>query len=417
MRLGEGIRVALESLWAYKLRSFLTVLGNIVAVMSVTAVVSLIGGADRYVRREIADEGSNVVTLQQRDDLAVLTNLDSFLDSLHNPDITVDDYRALREERLPGVARVAATDIGSARVEMNGRSLPDVTIQGWTADYPFFLEKGDDSSPDRGLAAGRHFSPFEDEHSREVCVVGSEVAGRLGRGGEVIGHTLRVGGRHLEIVGVLRERPKGLGSDPNRVILQPLGRHLKMFGGRRSLDVRIQADDVAGVTRVQQDVESWMRVRHRLRPGERNDFAVTSSEGILNLWQSLSRAIFSALILLVAISLVVGGIVIMNVMLVSVAQRTREVGLRKALGARRADILGQFLAESVVLSLAGGVLGTLLGFVAALVVAATTPLPYAFAAWAVAAGLAVTFAVGIFFGLYPANRAASLDPVEALRRE
>lgn len=417
MRLGEGVRVALDSLRAYKLRTFLTVLGNIVAVTSVIAVVSLIDGADAFVRREIADEGSNVVTLRSVDELAVLTNLDSFLESLHNPDITLADYRALREADLPGVLRVAATNTGAARAEMNGLSLADVTVQGWTADYPFFLDRGDDDSPDRGLAAGRHFSPFEDEHSRQVCVVGAEIPARLGRGGDVLGKTLRVGGRHLEIVGVLAEKPKGLGSDPNRVVLLPLGRHLKMFGGQRSLDVRVLCDDVSGIQGVQQEVETWMRIRHQLRPGEKNDFAVTSSEGIVALWQSISRAIFSALILLVAISLVVGGVVIMNVMLVSVAQRTREVGLRKALGARRSDILGQFLAESVVLSLTGGVLGTLLGFGLASLVSVLSPLPYSVEIWSIVAGLTVTFAVGVFFGLYPANRAASLDPVEALRRE
>ncbi len=417
MRLGESVRVALDSLRAYKLRTFLTVLGNIVAVTSVIAVVSLIDGADAFVRREIADEGSNVVTLRSVDELAALTNLDAFLESLHNPDITLADYRALREAGLPGVLRVAATNTGSARAEMNGLSLADVTVQGWTADYPFFLDRGDADSPDRGLAAGRHFSPFEDEHSRQVCVVGADIPARLGRGGDVLGRTLRVGGRHLEIVGVLAEKPKGLGSDPNRVVLLPLGRHLKMFGGQRSLDVRILCDDVSGIEEVQQQVETWMRIRHKLRPGEANDFAVTSSEGIVALWQSISRAIFSALILLVAISLVVGGVVIMNVMLVSVAQRTREVGLRKALGARRADILGQFLAESVALSLTGGVLGTLLGFGLASLVSVLTPLPYRVEIWSIVAGLAVTFAVGVFFGLYPANRAASLDPVEALRRE
>ena len=417
MRLGEGVRVAFESLRAYKLRTFLTVLGNIVAVTSVIAVVSLIDGADQYVRREVAEEGSNVLTLQRQDELAAVTNLGAFLEGLHNPEITVADFHALRGARLPGVLRVAATSQGAANAEMNGRSLSDVRVSGWTADYPFFLDRGDDATKDRGLAAGRHFSPFEDEHSREVCVVGAEIPQRLGRGGDVLGKTLRVGGKHLTIVGVLAERPKGLGSNPNRVVLLPLGRALKMFGGNRSIDVRILCDDVAGVARVEEGVESWMRVRHRLRPGAKNDFAVTSSEGIVALWQSISRAIFSALILLVAISLVIGGVVIMNVMLVSVTERTREVGLRKALGARRSDILGQFLAESVVISLTGGILGTLAGFALAVVVSWLTPLPYAVEIWSIVAGLTVTFAVGIFFGLYPANRAASLDPVEALHRE
>jgi len=416
VRLGEGVRVALTSLRAYKLRTFLTVLGNIVAVTSVIAVVSLIDGADRYVRREIADEGSNVLTLRRVDELAAVTNLDAFLESLHNPEITLADYRALRAAGIPGVERVAALDRAQARVAAEGRSLSDVLVEGWTAEYPAFLERGDDGGSG-GLSAGRHFTPLEEEHSRPVCIVGSEIVKRVLRGEQAVGRTIRLAGRHLEIVGVLEEKPSALGMDPNRVVLLPLGRHLKIFGGNRSLAVRFRCADIDAVDRVADEVRVQMRIRHRLRPAEPDDFAVTSAERIVALWQSISRAIFTALILLVAISLVVGGVVIMNVMLVSVTERTREVGLRKAIGARRADILGQFLAESVAISLSGGVLGTLLGFALAGAISWWTPLPYAVEGWAVVAGLAVTFAVGIFFGLYPANRAASLDPVDALRHE
>jgi putative ABC transport system permease protein len=417
VKLSEGVRIALDSLRSYKLRTFLTVLGNIVAVTSVIAVVSLIDGADRYVRREVAEEGSNVVTLRRVDELAAVTNLDAFLESLHNPEITLADYRALRGAGIPGVSRVAALDRAQGRVEAGGRSLDGVQIEGWTAEYPFFLDRGGEASPDRGLAAGRHFGPFEEEHSRPVCVVGSEVVRRVLRGEHAVGRTIRVNGRHLEIVGVLAERPSVLGMNPNRTVLMPLGRHLKIFGGSGALAVRFLCDDVSGVPRVADEVRSLVRIRHRLRPADGDDFAVTSSERIVALWQSISRAIFTALILLVAISLVVGGVVIMNVMLVSVTERTREVGLRKALGARRADILGQFLAESVAISMTGGLLGTSLGFGLGGVISWVTPLPFAVEPWSVAAGLLVTFAVGIFFGLYPANRAASLDPVEALRRE
>jgi putative ABC transport system permease protein len=412
----EGVRVALASLGAYKLRTFLTVLGNIVAVTSVIAVVSLIDGADRYVRREVAAEGSNVLTLRAVDELRALTDFDAFLESLHNPEITLGDYRALRAAGIPGVERVAAHDRSVGKAEVEGRSLSDVQVEGWTADYPFFLDRGRASSTDRALAAGRHFSPFEDEHSRAVCVIGSDVARRVLRSEAPVGRTLRVNGRHLEVVGVLQERPSVLGANQNRVILMPLGRYLKIFGSDR-LALGFLVDDVSRIDQVKEELRVQMRIRHGRRPSQPDDFAVTSSEGIIDLWQSISRAIFTALILLVAISLVVGGVVIMNVMLVSVNERTREVGLRKAIGARRADILGQFLAESIVISMAGGLLGILLGFLLAVVISAVSPLPYAVEPWSILAGLGVTFAVGVFFGLYPANRAASLDPVEALRRE
>ena len=416
MRAAEGVRVALTSLSAYKLRTFLTVLGNIVAVTSVIAVVSLIDGADQYIRREVAEEGSNVLTLRRVDELAFLTDFDRFLESLHNPDLTLSDYRALRTAGIPGVGRVAAHDESGGRVETEGRSLTNVEVQGWTAEYPFFLDRGRATSNDRALAAGRHFSTFEDQHSRAVCVIGADIARRVLRSEAPLGRTIRVNGRHLEVIGVLQERPSVLGSNQNRVVLMPLGRYLKIFGSE-SISVGVLVDEVSQIDRVKQDIRVQMRIRHGLKPGKIDDFAVTSSEGIVNLWQSISRAIFTALILLVAISLVIGGVVIMNVMMVSVNERTREIGLRKALGARRADIMGQFLAESVVISMAGGFLGILLGFLLALVISAMSPLPYALEPWSIAAGLAVTFAVGVFFGLYPANRAASLDVVEALRRE
>jgi putative ABC transport system permease protein len=192
---------------------------------------------------------------------------------------------------------------------------------------------------------------------------------------------------------------------------------LKIYGGTESIAVGFLVDEISNVANVTEQIRVEMRIRHGLKPSKGDDFAVTSSERIVALWQSISHAIFTALILLVAISLVIGGVVIMNVMMVSVNERTREIGLRKAIGARRTDILGQFLAESVVISMTGGLLGILLGFLLAVVVSWLSPLPYAVEPWSIAAGLGVTFGVGFFFGIYPASRAASLDPVEALHRE
>ncbi len=409
MHLGEGIRVALGSLWSYKLRTILTILGNIVAVTSVIAVVSLIDGMDLFVRQEIAEEGSNVLTLRRVDELQALTNFDEFLDSLHNPDITLEDYRALREVDLTSVDRLAAFDRSSARVEHEGRSIRDARVEGWTADYPSFR--------DSELSAGRHFNAFEERNSRPVAVIGSEVAERVFRGASPVGGTIRVYGRHLEVIGVLEEQSGFLGHDPNVVVVAPLGRFRKIFGARRSLSVRLRVAEIASLEDARHEVRMHMRIRHGLRPADEDDFAVTSSERIVTLWKSISQAIFTALVLLVSISLVVGGVVIMNIMLVSVTERTREVGTRKALGARRVDILWQFLAESVTLSMIGGVLGILLGFGLASAISVLSPLPYAIKPWSILAGLFVTFGVGIFFGIYPANRAARLDPVEALRSE
>jgi putative ABC transport system permease protein len=364
---------------------------------------------DRFVREEIADEGSNVLTLRRVDELEALTNFERFLESIHNPDVTLDDYRSLREAGLRGVDRLAVQSTAVARVEHRGRAVNEMRVEGWTADYPFFR--------DADLAEGRHFNLFEERNSRPVAVVGSEVVEEVLRGEHALGRTIRVNGRHLEIIGVLEEQEGMLGGNPNLVVVTPLGGFLKIFGSQRSLDVRLRVAEIAALDEVRDEVRMHMRIRHRLGPAERDDFAVTSSERIVELWKGISQAIFTALVALVSISLVIGGVVIMNIMLVSVTERTREVGTRKALGARRLDILWQFLVESVVLSMTGGLLGILLGFGAASLVSVLSPLPYAVEPWSIVAALVVTFAVGIFFGIYPANRAARLDPVEALRRE
>jgi putative ABC transport system permease protein len=405
----EALRIAFASLGAYKLRTFLTVLGNVVAVSSVIAVVSLLDGMDLYVRQEIAQEGSNVATLRNVDELKFLTNMEEFLDSLHNPDITMEDYRALREADLQTIERIAANRSGTGQVDHQGHSIQSVYVQGWTSDYPHFQELK--------LSSGRHFNPFEDAHSRPVAVIGSEVAQSLFRGKSPLGQQVRVNGTHVEVIGVLAEQSGGLGDNPNLIVIMPLGQFFKIFGSRGSLTVRLRANEISHLEAAKEEVERVMRVRHRLRPSEKDDFAVTSADRVVDLWKSISRAIFTALTFLVSISLVVGGVVIMNIMLVSVTERIREIGTRKALGAKRRDILSQFLIEAVALSMTGGVIGILFGFGAASAISFFSPLPYAIKPWSILAGLLVTFIVGLFFGIYPANRAARLDPVTALRHE
>jgi putative ABC transport system permease protein len=403
------LRLALTSLGAYKLRTFLTVLGNIVAVSSVIAVVSLLDGMDLYVRQEIAEEGSNVATLENVDELKFLTNMEEFLESLHNPDITMEDYRSLRGGDLPRVEALAAHRRAGGRVDHQGHAVQSAPVEGWTSDYPSFR--------DLTLESGRHFTHFEEHHSRAVAVVGADIAETLFRGESPLGRLVRVNGNHVEVVGVLAKQSAALGHNPNLVVLLPLGQFFKIFGSRGSLTVFLQTKELGDLPAVKEEIRRLMRVRHGLRPKEKDDFAVTSADRVIDLWKSISRAIFTALIFLVSISLVVGGVVIMNIMLVSVTERIREIGTRKALGAKRRDILGQFLVESIALSMVGGVLGILLGFGAASAISFFSPLPYAIKPWSIVIGLGVTFAVGIFFGIYPANRAARMDPVAALRHE
>lgn len=405
----EAFRIALGSLAAYKLRTFLTVLGNIVAVSSVIAVVSLLDGMDQYVRDEIAQEGSNVLTLRSVDELKILTNFEEFIKSLHNPDITLEDYHAIRNADLTHVSGCAAFVRESGPVDRKGRGIQQVLVEGWTAEYPSFQKLP--------LREGRHFNAYEEQYHRPVAVIGSKVAETLFRGETPIGKDVRVRGVHVNVIGVLEEQSQGLGFDPNLRVLLPLGQSLKIFGGKESLGVRMQTASIATLSEAREEVRRFMRIRHHLRPAAEDDFAVTSADRVIDLWKSISKAIFSALTALASISLVIGGVVIMNIMLVSVTERIREIGTRKALGAKRWDILRQFLVESVVLSMVGGVLGIAFGFGAASAISFFSPLPYAIEPWSIVAGLAVTFLVGLFFGIYPANRAASLDPVTALRHE
>jgi len=409
MNLFEGVRLALVSLRNHKLRTFLTLLGNIVGTMSVIAVVSLINGVDIYARQKVLEEGSNVFTLSRVNMFTILTDLDAFLDSLNNPDITLDD-RAWLEDRMETASAVGAHVERSSDLRVRGRDSRSVAIRGKTADYPL-LE-------DIPLHVGRHLNHQDVAASRPVILLGWDIARDLFPAlDDPTGQTVKLGGRHLSVVGVVEDRGTMLGNSRNRFAVIPVSTHLKAFGTRGSIDIKIAVADLTEMETAQEEARYWMRLRHKLKPKEDDDFGIVTRDELLNMWTGVSKAIYAALIPLVGISLIVGGIVLMNIMLVAVSERTREVGIRKAVGATRRAILWQFLVESITLSLTGGVLGILIGLGLAGLIAAVSPLPFAFAAWAPALGLIVTFVIGLTFGTYPAWKAAGLDPVEALRRE
>lgn len=409
MNLLEGVRIALGSLRTHKLRTFLTLLGNIVGTMSVIAVVSLINGVDIYARQKVLEEGSNVFTLSRVNFYSILTDLDAFLDSLSNPDLDLDDVAWL-ERRMESASIVGAHVERNADLAAAGSGSRGVAVRGKTAEYPL-LE-------DLPLAVGRHLTAQDVAGSRPVVVLGWEVARDLFPGrGAPLGETVKLAGRHLSVVGVVEDRGTVLGNSRNRFAVMPVTTHGKVFGSRTSVDIKIAVDDLDQMDAAREEARFWMRLRHRLRPSEEDDFGIVTRDELLGLWSGVSKAIYSALTPLVGISLVVGGIVLMNIMLVAVTERTREVGIRKAVGATRLAVLWQFLVESITLSLAGGVLGILIGLGLAGLIAAVSPLPFAFAAWAPALGLGVTFVIGLTFGTYPAWKAAGLDPVEALRNE
>lgn len=405
----EGIRIAFHALTTNKLRTFLTLLGNIVGIMAVIAVASLLRGIDKYAREKVAQEGSNVFKVKRFDPLEAVTDFDEFIAAIkHNPPIRRADVAALRAA-LSEAQYVSASVSGRTGIAFAGKKIGNLEIRGQDEFYPFI----DNIEIERG----RQLSRLDVETNAGRAIIGWEVYDALVKPREPLGATLKVGDRHVEVVGVAKKKGSILGQSQDRFVIVPIGAYQKMFGPQQTVDARIKVEDVRRLPMAIEEARVAMRSRHHLRPGERDDFYLTTSEQLVSLWRKISGGIMLALIVLVGISLVVGGIVLMNTMLVAVTERTTEVGVRKALGARKRDITWQFLVESSTLSFFGGLFGMVIGLLIALGVSLFTPIPYSFDAVIVAVAFAVTVAVGLVFGTYPAVKAARLSPVDALRRE
>jgi putative ABC transport system permease protein len=406
----EGIRIALAAIWEQKLRSALTLSCVVIAILSIIAVVSVLDGMDQYVREKIVQAGTNTFELRRVDELKIATDFGAFLRSLKNPKLVLTDFRALKRELVNAecVEPLKTVNVSLEAVS-GGRSIKNVEVQGRGGEYP--------TVEDLKLASGVHVSQGDVDERRDVIVLGEETASTLFPDVQPVGQRVRIEGRHYEVIGVFDHRDDVLGMNRNVFAVVPITAMFAQFGAFGSVRIEVKAKSLDQVDAAIDEARTVMRVRHGLRPDQEDDFNVQTAEEFLSFWDKISSGIFASLIGVVSITLVVGGIIIMNVMLVSVTERTREIGVRKALGARRGVILFQFLVESVTLTSTGGIVGIALGFVVAFLVAAFSPLPYAVKPWSIVAALAIVFAVGIFFGLYPASRAARLQPVEALRRE
>jgi putative ABC transport system permease protein len=407
-KLLESAKIALAAIWAAKLRSFMTVLGNIVAVTSIIAVVSLIQGLNASVKDAILSQaGADSFNVQR----FPLTRSDEDFERVrYNPIITLQDMRAIQRYGSEEIAAVMASASGQGRVTYRDKSIDNVQVQGVTAGYLNF------SSFD--AERGRLMSPTEVDSSRPVTVIGWQTADRLfGTDIDPLDKTIQIDGVHFRVVGVSQKRGTILGQSQDQFAVIPIGQFAMLFGSRRSLELMVKPHDVAQIETAMDEATVALRSARRLKPKQQDNFALFTSDTILGIYRSATSGIFAVLIGVVGLSLVVGGIVIMNIMLMVVTERTREIGLRKALGARRSDIATQMLTESVVLSVFGGVVGTLFGAVIATLIARFTPIPASIEFWSIALGIGITALVGLFFGLYPAMRAARLDPIEALRRE
>jgi len=402
----DSIVIALQAIWANKLRSFMTVLGNIVAVTSIVTVVTLIQGMNGMVADAIvSDVGADSFTIQRR---PPILNEDDEERTRNNPLITIDEANAIRAFS-PIIASVAAQANRNANVSYRTEEVDNAQIQGVTSSYTDFSTFS--------VEIGRMMSPVEVERSQPVALLGWGLADRLFGEINPLDKTIKIAGINFRVVGVSEQKGSFFGNSQDNYAVIPLGAYQRLFGARQSLQLMVKPVSTDLIPEAMDDATVALRVSRRLKPAERDNFGIFTSDTILNLYKQVTSGIFAVLVGIVALSLVVGGIVIMNIMLMVVSERTREIGLRKALGAKRKDIMAQVLTESITLSTFGGIIGIGLGSLAAMAIAAFTPLPARLEMWSVILGIGITAAVGLFFGAYPASRAAALDPIEALRRE
>jgi putative ABC transport system permease protein len=402
----DSIVIALQAIWANKLRSFMTVLGNIVAVTSIVTVVTLIQGMNGMVADAIvSDIGADSFTIQRR---PPIFNEDDEERTRNNPLITIEEADAIRAFS-PVITSVAAQASRNASVSYRTEEIDNAQIQGVTSSYIDFSTFS--------AEVGRMMSPVEVDRSQPVALLGWGLADRLFGDIDPLDKEIKIAGINFRVVGVSEPKGSFFGNSQDNFAVIPLGAYQRLFGARQSLQLMVKPVSTEVMPEAMDDATVALRVIRRLKPSEPDNFGIFTSDTILDIYRSVTGGIFAVLVGIVALSLVVGGIVIMNIMLMVVSERTREIGLRKALGARRKDIMSQVLTESITLSTFGGLIGIALGSLAATGIAALTPLPARLELWSVVLGIGITAAVGLFFGVYPASRAASLDPIEALRRE
>jgi putative ABC transport system permease protein len=402
----DSVLIALQAIWANKLRSFMTVLGNIVAVTSIVTVVTLIQGMNGMVADAIvSDIGADNFTVQR---MPPIFSEDEADRNRNNPLITIDEADAIRAFS-PLIVSVAAQANRNATVSYRTEEVNNAQIQGVTSSYSDFST----FSAERG----RMMSAVEVERGQQVTLLGYGLADRLFGDIDPIEKTLKIAGINFRVVGVSEQKGSFFGNSQDNFAVIPLGAYQRLFGARQSLSLMVKPVSTDRMSEAMDDATVALRVSRHLKPSAPNNFGILTSDTILDLYRQVTSGIFLVLVGIVALSLVVGGIVIMNIMLMVVSERTREIGLRKALGAKRKDIMSQVLTESITLSTLGGLVGILLGSLAASLIAALTPLPARLEMWSVVLGIGITAAVGLFFGAWPAHRAASLDPIEALRRE
>ncbi|HUK89440.1 MAG TPA: ABC transporter permease [Blastocatellia bacterium] len=401
----EYAMVALDSLRGNLLRSFLTLLGIIIGITSIITVICVIQGLDRYWKEKVSNFGPNSFVVTQ---YPIETNPDKFAEmQRRNTEVHADDGEAIRRA-CTSCEQVGVETHMSLTVKYRNQSLDETDVSGITPSI-IEIEPYD-------IETGRNILDWENDHAEFVAFVGYDLIDKLFGGGDPVGKSIQVGDHWFRVVGVAVKRGSVFGMSRDNFVKIPLTTFQKIYGARGSVNISIKAQ-ASQMEEAEDQARLVMRTRRHLNYHDDDNFGIITSEGVNALFSQLTNVIFSVFLFVVGISLVVGGIVIMNIMLVSVVERTREIGIRKAVGARQQDVVNQFLVESVVLCCSGGIVGVTLAYIASWMIGRFTPLPSAFPFWAPLVAVGLSTLIGVFFGIFPARRAGRLDPIEALRSE
>jgi putative ABC transport system permease protein len=402
----ETFKLALDALRAHKLRSFLTLLGVILAVLTLVTVMSVVAGLNFYVADRVANLGANVYVV---DRFGIITSEDAWIKAQKRPLLTLEEFEWVRDN-MKLASRVAASGWVTIDIRAGNTLLENTRVQGATADYAELRNIG--------LASGRYLTEADDLHHSPICFIGTDVAKKFFPNVDPVGKTIRAGTHTYEVVGVAQSIGSAFGQSQDNYMLIPLVTYYKEWHTQQDwLAIFVQAQNTEMMSASQDEARMLMRAVRHLDYNAKDNFAILGSDSIMALWKQLTGNLFGVAVALTAVFLVVGGIVIMNIMLASVTERTREIGIRRSLGARKNHIMLQFMTESAVLAAVGGIIGILLAYGIVALGRAATSIPMRTPLSAVILSLSVSTGVGLFFGIYPAMRAAKLDPIEALRSD